>query len=219
MARILKKTAFAIIFIFITSNAFSLSFTTGTEINNVFFTSERLTLASDGAVIIESQPFQIPILFGIGFSIRFIQKDFKRDVYYFSQNYDDFYFNKGFSFYSGYSFTFPFNSFFIQTQPALFYKYSTNEFFKQVLSLSGKQRLVIEKIHQFGIYLPVSLGFQLRQFSLIFRFTAIYIPLYYLIDDYYYAYKGNYIPGASDSSFKYNSFGYSFGFLVKYTLR
>jgi len=182
MARILKKTAFAIIFIFITSNAFSLSFTAGTEINNVFFTSERLTLASDGAVIIESQPFQIPILFGIGFSVRFIQKDFKRDVYYFSQNYDDFYFNKGFSFYSGYSFTFPFNSFFIQTQPALFYKYSTNEFFKQVLSLSGKQRLVIEKIHQFGIYLPVLLGFQLRQFSSgLQQFIYLFIILLMII--------------------------------------
>ena len=39
-----------------------------------------------------------------------------------------------------------------------------------------------------------------------------------LDDDYYFASNGIYVISSSDSNFKYNSFGYSFGFLVKYKL-
>lgn len=219
LSTFIKKIVLPSIFFFLSFNAFSLSFTAGTEIDNVFFTSERLTLASDGSIIIETEPFKIPVFLGLGFSMRFIQKDVKRDLYYFNQNYDDFYFNKGFTFYSGYTFNFPLgDTFFIQAQPSLFYKYSSNEFFKQIVSLSGKQRLVLERIHQLGIYLPLSLGIQVKHLSFMFRMTAIYIPLYYLDDEYYYNSKGNYVLGSTNSNFKYNSFGYSFGFLVKYTL-
>ncbi len=208
--------AFVFLFCF---NAFSLSFSIGVDLNNVFFNSERLTLASDGTAFLETEPFKIPVFFGAGFSTRFIQRDVNKDLYYFSKNYEDLYFNKGFSFYSGYAFTFPIiDRFFLQTQPALFYKYSTTEFFKQIISLSGKQRLVQETLHQMGVFLPFTLGIQLNHFNIMFRLTAIYIPIYFLDDDYYVINNGRYVISFSDSNFKYNSFGYSFGFLVKYTL-
>ena len=215
----IKKSVLPVFILFLSFNAFSLSFSIGVHEDNVFFDSERLTIASDGTAFLETEPFKVPVFFGLGFSARFIQRDVNKDTYYFSKNYDDLYFNKGFSFYSGYAFTFPINdTFFIQTQPALFYKYSTTEFFKQIISLSGKQRLVQETLHQMGVYLPLTLGTHIKHFDIMFRLTAIYIPVYYLDDDYYIINNGRYVISFSDSNFKYNSFGYFFGFLVKYTL-
>jgi len=214
-----KKILFSSLIFLFNFNIFSLSFAGGFEVNNIYLKIDSLTLTADASFIFETEPLKFPLLFGAGISQRFAQKNIKFNSYYFDQNYEKFYFNKGFLFYSGYTFSYPLESpFFIQSQPALFYKYSTNEFYKKVPSLNGSTRLTLESIHQFGIFLPFTLGIQIKKFSLLFKLTAIYIPFYYVNDDYYLPYNSKYVKVANDSNFIFHSFGYSLGFLVKYTL-
>jgi len=215
----IKKVLFPSLIFLFSFNIYSISFTGGFEINNIYLKIDNPTLTSDAGFIFESEPLKIPLLFGAGISQRFVQKHTSLNSCYFNQNYESFYFNKGFLFYSGYSFYHQLNQpFFIQFQPSLFYKYSTNEFYKKVPSLNGSTRLTLESIHQLGVFLPVEIGLQIKKISLMFKFTAIYIPFYYVNDDYYLPYNSQYVKVGNDSNSNFNSFGYSFGFFVKYTL-